>query len=304
MSDTKLFVNKQKGGLFTVLDKEFATGSIFYVQATDGTDGAGYGQNPDSPVATLDYAIGLCTASKGDIIFLLPGHAENLASATGAVLDVAGVKVIGLGRGSLQPKLSLITAAGATLSITAANCEVHNVWLYSNFTNGVTAGVTLAATADGGLLSELKFTEAANTKEFLLGVSIAALCHDVVIENCHYIGTAGGTTSSIVSAIGASNNLIMENNYLHGDCSAAAVKLDAAASTDLQILNNRVINIDTGAGLGIAMHNSCTGMVTENYVTNLKDNVVGLSGTGVSYHENFGSNAVGASGIILPAVDS
>jgi len=304
--DTKLFVRKAAGGMFSVVDKEFTPGSIYYVGSavTGASDSAGYGRNPDAPFATLDYAIGQCTASAGDLVLLLPGHAESIASATGAVMDIAGVTVRGIGTGSLMPKLSLITAAGATLSITAANCTVENVHLYSNFTDGVTAGVTAGASADGLTLRGLLFTEAANTKEFLIGVSLTADCDDVLIEGCRYIGIAGGTTSSIIAAAGGTDRSIIRNNFLSGDCSAAAVKLDGAASSDIHVVDNHVLNVDTAAGLGIAIHNSTTGFATGNHIVNLKDTVVGITGTGMSYGLNYYSNAVNASTRLAPTADS
>jgi hypothetical protein len=302
--DTKLFVRRQPGGLFSVIDKSVVTGSIFWVNSDTGTDGEGFGQNPNAPIATIDYAIGLCTADAGDVIYVMPGHAEDVLSATGLLCDVAGVAIIGLGRGTKQPKVSLTTAAGATISITAANVTVENIWLHSNFTNGVTAGVTVAATGDGFTLEGMKFTEETNAKEFLIGVSVATTVSDGVIRNCRYHGTAGGDTSSIIDSAGAASGLIIEDNYLHGDCSAAAVKLDTAAITDLQVINNRVINIDAAAGLGIDTHAGSTGMMADNHVANLRDTVVGLSGAGMAYSQNYASNALNASGIILPAVDS
>ncbi len=280
-------------------------GNVFWVSSDTGSDAGnrGWGKNPRKPFATIDYAVGRCTASKGDIIVVMPGHTETISSATGLVMDVAGVQVIGLGLGSLMPTLTLDTAAAATVSITAADCMFAGVKLYSDYTGGLTAGVTVGASADGLVLDGIVFTEATNAKEYLIGISIAAACADVVIQNCRYYGTAGGSTTSIIAAAGAANNLVIQDNYLHGDCSAAAVKLDGAASSDLQVLGNRVINIDTAAGLGIAAHASSTGMMAGNFVTNLKDTVVGLSGAGMAFHENYGSNALGASGIILPAVD-
>lgn len=304
--DTKLFVNKQSGGMFNVVDRELFPGSIFYVgSAVSGaSDTAGFGQNPGAPIATLDYAVGKCTTSAFDTIFLLPGHAEDIASATGAIMDIAGVSVIGIGRGSLMPKLSLTTAAGATLSITAANCLIKNVHVCSNFTNGVTGGITLGASADGFVLDGIKFTETANTKEFLIGVKIAANCDDGEILNCRYNGIAGGTTSSVIAAAGGTDRTIIRDNYFHVDASAAAVKLDAAASSDLQILGNRVLNLDTDAGLSIACHNSCTGVADRNISINLKNAVTGITGTGLSYGQNWYSNALNKSCRVDPALDT
>ncbi len=99
---TALFSRTQPGGVFTIADIDEHPGDIFFVHSGTGTDGAGYGQNPDSPVATIDYAIGLCTDSKGDVIYVMPGHNEGLGNAQIAV-DVAGISIIGLGRGSAAP---------------------------------------------------------------------------------------------------------------------------------------------------------------------------------------------------------
>ena len=121
MSRTALFVNKQSGGMFAVEDMVFSTGSRFFVSSGTGTDGAGYGRSPDSPVATIDYAVSLCTASKNDVIIVMPGHAETVSAAGGLDLDVAGITIIGVGSGGLQPTVTLDTAAAADVDIDAAN---------------------------------------------------------------------------------------------------------------------------------------------------------------------------------------
>ena len=74
--DTKLFVRNQPGGLFSIYDSGMCPGDVYYVDSThaSASDGAGFGRNPDSPFATLDYAVGQCTASKGDLIVVMPGH--------------------------------------------------------------------------------------------------------------------------------------------------------------------------------------------------------------------------------------
>ena len=97
---------------------------------------------------------------------------------------------------------------------------------------------------------------------------------------------------------------MIRNNFLSGDCSAALLKADAAASSDLLIQDNVIINVDAGAGLGVANHNSSTGFVVGNVCYNAKDTIAPFTGTGMAYCENYGTNAANASGIILPAVDS
>src|SRR3972149_5631068 len=104
MARTPLFSRHQPGGGVMITDPGLAPGDTFFVHSGTGTDGAGYGKNPDAPVATIDYAIGLCTANKSDVIYVLPGHNEGLGNAQIAV-DKAGVSIIGLGHGADRPPI-------------------------------------------------------------------------------------------------------------------------------------------------------------------------------------------------------
>src|ERR1700752_1159278 len=69
------------------------TGNIFFVSSAAGSGGTGL--SPESAVTTIDAAINLCTASNGDIIFVMPGHAESLAAATSINADVVGITIWG-----------------------------------------------------------------------------------------------------------------------------------------------------------------------------------------------------------------
>jgi len=277
-------------------------GRVFWVRSTVGSD-ANPGTDPDAPLATIDAARALCTADRGDIIYVMQGHAENIANATDLVCSVAGVSVIGLGEGNQVPALTLTTAAAATISITAASVALRNVRIIGGYAGGVNAAITLGGGADGAVLDGLVLEENTSNMEFLIGISIAADCDDVTISNCYHDSTSGDQTS-IISALGAANRLRLLNNILFGNCVAAAVKLDVAASTSIQIEGNRVSNFDTDAGLGIAIHDSSTGWIHDNYVMNYKDTVVGLSGAGMSYGRNFYSNTVNKSCRITPAEDT
>jgi hypothetical protein len=297
MAKTELFVRKQSGGMFAVVNEALTTGSVFWLHAGTGTDAAGFGQNPDAPVATLDYANGLCTASKGDRIYAMPGHAETLIGATSCVLDVAGVQVIGLGEGALRPKFTYTTAAGATISITAPNVHLQNVQLYSNFTNGVTAGITVGALADGLRLKNIRMEEGANTTEFLIGVSIAAACHDVVIDGFDFFGVDGGTDSSAIYFAGASNYSKVKNFSIHGDFSGAIIDALTAASLYMEIGPGIGTNIDTTAGLTVSVKSDTTGWGHDMRLAGLKDTVA-PAGAAFSWSEVYVTNALGVQGIL------
>jgi len=276
------------------------TGSIFFVHSGTGSS-SNDGLSPSSPLATIDQAVGKCTANKGDLIIVMPGHAETISGATSLVLDVAGVGVIGLGRGSLRPTLTF-SATGSIISVTAANVLLDNLLIIGDVDNIVT-GISLAATADGAHLRNIEMRDGAANKEFLIGIAIAAACTDVTVENFAFHGLAGGATGCIEAA-GAADRFKLLNSFIRGQFSSQMVDLSAAASVGLLIRGNTLINIETGAGLGVAMHNSSTGFVADNRIANIKDTVAGLSGTGMAYAENYCSNALGAQGILVPAADS
>ena len=274
------------------------TGEYFWVDS--GSVNPIYGTFK-GPFATVKDAVTKCVANRSDVIIIGPGHAETISSATSLALNKAGVHIVGLGSGSLRPTLTF-SATASILNVSAANVTLENVLIVGAIDNIVT-GFALSAAADGFTLKNVEVRDGASDEEFLVLMTIAALCADVTIDGLTYHGLGGGMTDCIVAA-GAADRFKLVNSYIRCDASDHICDFTAAASVGVIIDNNRLINIDTGAGLGIGLHNSSNGYVSRNHVTNLKDTVVGITGTGMAYCENYMSNALNASGIILPAVDS
>jgi hypothetical protein len=235
------------------------------------------------------------------VLIVAAGHAETIAGATTLAMDVAGVQIIGLGTGALRPTLTY-SATASIINITAADCTLENFLIVGAIDNIVT-GIALSAAADGTTLRNIEMRDGASDEEFLIAISIATLCTDVTIDGFRFHGLGGGMTECIL-LVGAADRLTLVNSFIRCDASAQIVDGAAAASVGVEVARNTFINIDTAAGLGVAFHNSSTGFVHDNHMANLKDAVVGFSGTGMAYGENYCSNALGASGIILPAVDS
>jgi hypothetical protein len=100
-------------------------GSIWWVSASGSDGNRG---NFDQPFGTLDYAIGRCSANKGDIILVKPGYIGTVSSAGGIDMDVAGIAIIGLGAGSDMPKLQWGSST-ADIDVDAANITLKNFYL-------------------------------------------------------------------------------------------------------------------------------------------------------------------------------
>src|SRR3972149_1045182 len=96
-----LFGIQQPGGALSVIDLEQHPRDVWFVDAsaTGGGNTVGHGQHPDTPFLSLAYAFSSDLLGAGDVVYLMPGHAESVSAAAGIDADIAGVKGIGLGFG-------------------------------------------------------------------------------------------------------------------------------------------------------------------------------------------------------------
>ena len=285
----------------------FTTGKVFFVDSSTGTDStSNSGDDPSSPFATLDYAIGKCTASKGDTIVIFPGHAET-KSTTGdlTTLDVAGVSVIGLGNGTEAPTFNL-THASATITVSAANCKISNIRVLSGVAD-CAVGLTASATADGLTVEDCHFASGSLTNELQCAISIATACTRVTVRRCKFetaISAETGSETSAILAVGAADFLRVEDCVAIGNFGDACLDLDAAASIGIVVDRNLIHNIDSTNGLGISCHSSTTGIVSNNRVLGKKTNTVPVVAAGCAVFENYASAAVNESGILKPDAET
>jgi hypothetical protein len=297
---TALFSRHQPGGVFTIEDVVQHPGAIFFVHSGTGTDADGNGKNPDAPFATLDYAVGKCTASKGDVIYILPGHAENLTAADSVDCDVAGVTIIGLGHGNLVPTFSATAAAGA-IKVDAANVTIKNLKLLAAFATGVTKALDITAAGDGCTLDGLKFRDTSATSEYLMHIAVATTVTDLQIQNCSFVTLAGSLTNSILFA-GTSTDAVIRRNVFFVDSADSVIDHLAGAPVNILIDSNYIVNQDTGAaGYVIDVHASGTGMACNNRGAYANVAAEMTKGAAMWWLENYFSNTIAESGLLEPA---
>ena len=125
-------------------------GNVFFVDGGSGAD-TNDGLTVETALATLDYAIGQCTANNGDVIFILPGHAETwTTTGTKVTADIAGIKIIGLGLGADRPTFTF-GHTGTTWAISAASVKMDNVLFVTNVDQVVTFATVSGADCEIGL---------------------------------------------------------------------------------------------------------------------------------------------------------
>ena len=208
--------------------------NLFFVDSVSGAN-TNNGRRPDKAVATIDYAVGLCTANNGDIIIVLPGHVEAVGAANALDIDVAGVSVIGIGQGADRPQISLRTAVGAQVRINAASVWLQNVLFTGDFDN-VTICLLINGVADV-TLKDIEYRDVTGQcARFLSAANNSDRLH---IDGLHYLGAAAPGTVVGVQFDGC-DDLLMENFYIVGNFSTGAFDFLTTLSARINIRKGKV----------------------------------------------------------------
>jgi hypothetical protein len=214
------------------------TGSIFWVapaasytvegrtySASDDNDGL----SPERAFRTIDYAVGKCTASVGDVIVLLPGAHTTTGVIT---VDVAGITITGMpgAVGSqtarmpehgarVRTSVTQATAATDVFSVTATDVEICNLHLIPVAS---AAAISASNAADRLYVHDCTFNmttaEATNTFgiSFPLGTGTTTANDDSLIRNCYWY--VSGNQGPAIRAAGTLIGLSVESStfYLSG----------------------------------------------------------------------------------------
>ncbi|MGH9876288.1 MAG: hypothetical protein ACRD5H_01505 [Nitrososphaerales archaeon] len=188
------FIPQTSGRVFWVAPAASYTVEGRSYGASDQNDGL----SPERALLTLDTAIGLTTASVGDVIVLLPGTHTMAATAT---IDVAGLTITGIPQGPRQSRKAMaaggarmrsIVTASATitaLTVTAADTEIA----YLHFTGvASTSSISISNAADRAYVHDCTFnmTTAGATDtfgiSFPLGTGTTTVNDQSHVQNCFF----------------------------------------------------------------------------------------------------------------------
>lgn len=274
------------------------TGTIYYVDSGTGSDSAGAGSRA-APFATIDYAVGKCTANDGDIIIVFPGHAETVSAAAGLALDVAGITIVGLGSGANQPTVTLDTIISADIDVDAANITVENIHFRANFAD-ITAAIDV--NADDFTLRGCRFSEVAADMNCKIWIQDAAATASdrITVEGCT-AKCLDAANTHFINFAGTGDGHIVRNNLLMGDWGTMCVG-GAGVVTYCTIAHNLIFNAATDADVCISMAATATGICAYNACTGghaSQGIIPGDLGAIENYYEQHTSDL---SGVIEPAI--
>lgn len=294
-------------------------GSVFWVYSGSallpGQVGGSNGNKGtfNAPFATVAYALTQCVANRGDVIYVKPGHAETISSATAFAMSIAGVAIIGLGTGANRPTFTLDTANTSTIPVSAANCTVTNCVFAANFLS-IAACFTLTTAAEF-TISNCYFKDTSSILNFLNIVKStgAANTVDGLTFNANQVINLGVTTNNTtILTANDIDRLTMQGNYLKWAVQndvAIAVIVTAGVLTNALVMNNNCYRPNTSTNGGSLINvggTTSTGIVANNFVQTLDTSadIIFTTTVGLGAFNNYVTGVVGASGFLIPTADT
>jgi hypothetical protein len=277
------------------------TGTYFFVSSTaSNSSNSNDGRSPSQPLATIDAAINLCTANKGDVIVVMPGHVENVTAATTIVPDIAGITIMGLGRGRSRPKLSFTNTAGK-IAITGASTRISNIVFLADVSAVVTG---ISVEADDVEIDNCYMGFVDTGDDFAIMILVSAKDR-LSVHHCQFVAENTAGCNAGIQFVDALDTQIFSNIF-EGDYTTAVLNGVTTLSTGVFIVGNILRNSDTTAGVLLTTVASSTGLAAYNSGGSLysTDILAPWANTGLLSIENYIVNVVTEAAGISPATRS
>ena len=280
-------------------------GEVFYVQNSSvlpkggvaGLDASIVPGTYKRPFATIDYAIGRCTASRGDIIAVMPGYAQTLTSAAEIAVDTAGIAIVGLGAGSLRPQITG-GDTDATITITAANCALVNLEYVGGYVDQTTF-ISLSAAALGTSFESCWFNDSTDLN-WLNCITLTTLCHDVSFINCTFEGGDAQNDAMITGVV--HDRLYFENSRFYQNVAqAATVAMLVGTDVTSSVVKNCSFRSNIDDAILVNFSGTCTGLIRNCYFSSIDDEsaiTAGITASGMQCFECYFSGEADRWGLL------
>jgi len=283
-------------------------GNVFWV---DSNGSGGSKGTFNRPVTTLDAALALCTADKGDTIIIKAKHTETVTGAGGITLAKAGVNIIGLGSYDDRPTI-LMDGSTITGLVTAANVSLANCVFVAGHAD---TGAAFLVIAKGFRAENNHFKGNTTAENFVKVFDCGAADNDcdgtsLLYNTMDFNGDAGELTPIILNK--NTNDVSIVGNRLLGDFDSSPYAAIYSANTEvhrnIEIAYNQIHNLhDANAVVGISVGSTdSTGFMHNNmcYALDVAGETPFVSAaTGISLFQNWYNYTGGtSSGLVLPAI--
>lgn len=238
------------------------SGQYIFVSSLVGSNGNS-GKNANKPVATIAQAVTIANAAMGDVIIVMPGHAETVGAAAGIALSKSGVYIVGLGFGFNRPTITFDTATTATMTMTAANVTIDNFVFTQGTTDAIVSPIVISAA--GVTIRNSYFMVANATVQATQMILTTAAADNLTLQNNRFVGTSDAGTTAAVTLVGGTNAQILDNDFIGAYSSGVgAIRSITTLNTNCVIRRNTIVNVTASSTKGITLLTGSTGVITEN----------------------------------------
>lgn len=282
---------------------------VAYVRATASVDDDDIIAN--LRVSTLAAALTRCTAGRGDIIVVLPGHTESITTGTYLANLKANTQIIGYGTGTSIPTFTFSAVASQWL-VAVAGVTFRGIQLNMGGAADTTLGIDVTA-ADVTFQACEFITAESSTVRATTVMRLSSGANRFKLLDTVWRGTNGanGCVDGIIVNAAVTNCQFLRNTMMFGTTVVTVGNIRFATAAALEVYGafNTIWNTTASSTACIDYDVTVTGVwAYNNLATNDGGTAPASSGflgtlTGSRFFQNFCTTA-GASGIICPAVDS
>ena len=302
-------------GISEALVDNYAGGNVFWVRGTGHGKGAGSDSGSSNgtrtkPFATIDYAVGRCTANQGDVIMVMPGYVQTVTATGGITFDVAGVRVVGLGNANDRPTITYNTDASADISITADDVVLEN-FIHVSTLADVTGPIRVTGAGANFINHSFRDSGSGHFDGIFDIAGADRDCDYLTIKHCSYIST--DTQAFNFIEIANDVHYLVIEDCAHWSLATATVEFMsiAAGASIFGALIQRVYthNLDTGSSISLIVatdQTDNTGIVADCFC-NTRDTLGELlmtASAGMQFLRCRGSSVIDKQGYTLPSVDA
>lgn len=190
-------------------------GQVIYVHHSGNSANSGKYYHPVSGpglnadvLPTIALALAKCGNDQGDVVCVLPGHAETLGTTTqGLLLDKTGVSIIGCGFDRQRPAITAGAANIVGFLVTGARNAIFGLRLIGSASQTTVSSFLLGLAAADLRVQDCVFEHGGAGPLVAVGLTAA---HRLKLYDCEWLGTAAGPDVAI-APVSASNDCRFKN---------------------------------------------------------------------------------------------
>lgn len=266
------------------------SGNTFFVDS-----GSGLNANPGTfqkPFATIDYAVGKCTASNGDVIYVKEGHTETVTAVGGLDLDIAGITIFFMGTGNGRGSINFTTLTGADMDVDAADITLINPRFVAGI-DALTGPIDVNSARFKMINATWQDGTTINTTDCLVADANA---DDMVIDGFEFIdGDAAGTQKQSFIQIAGATRPVLKRIRCTGDFGTGIIE-NGTAWVDAYLEDVVIDNASTSPTVGILLQATSSGQARNCHIRVASGTTYVTADNDMQFFECFGTGTDATAG--------